>query len=139
MLRRLNNEMLKVPRTGAIRFIESNAINHQHWQITAKAGETKAFEGAIIDIDVDIPDNYPFKMPILKVRQQIYHPNFMAGQICMEGIWFPPVTIHYMVEQIYNQLMHPVAESILCHDAYALFRDDLSKYIAKARLALIDS
>jgi ubiquitin-protein ligase len=136
MLRRLNNELLKVPRTGAIRFVESVATDHQHWQVTP---ETGAFSGLTLDIDVHIPDSYPFKMPTIKVRQHIYHPNFMAGQICMEGIWSPPATIHCMVEQIYNCLMYPVDDNILCHDAYTLYKNNPAGYMAKAKLALADT
>jgi ubiquitin-protein ligase len=136
MLRRLNNEMLSAPRTGPIRYIQSVTTNHQHWQITCEAGETHAFSGATLDIDVLIPEGYPFKMPTLRVRQHVYHPNFLDGQVCLGSVWSTAVTIHYMVSHLYNLIIQPDAEAILCHDAYVLFKNDRDRYTVEARRVL---
>ncbi|KAK1835338.1 ubiquitin-conjugating enzyme/RWD-like protein [Podospora conica] len=56
------------------------------------------YEGGTFEVDIKIPDNYPFKSPVMKFITKIWHPNVssITGAICLDTLgtgWSPVGTI----------------------------------------------
>lgn len=56
------------------------------------------YAGGTFVIDIQIPDNYPFKSPIMRFETKVWHPNISSqtGAICLDTLgsgWSPVGTI----------------------------------------------
>lgn len=75
-LKRIKRELEKAedyPLRGVtIQKNEQNWFNHQGW-ITGPEGTV--YEGGLYQIEVNLPQDYPFKPPKLRFVNKVYHPN----------------------------------------------------------------
>lgn len=39
------------------------------------------YAGGTFEVDIDIPDMYPFKSPVMKFRTKIWHPNISSQTV----------------------------------------------------------
>ncbi|XP_069797797.1 ubiquitin-conjugating enzyme E2 T isoform X1 [Narcine bancroftii] len=70
------------------------------WQNCDQKGELRAqilgianspYEGGIFDLDIILPERYPFEPPKIRFLTPIYHPNIdTAGRICLDILKLPP-------------------------------------------------
>ena len=80
--------------------VEVKLVNndYRHWKGRIKGPIDTCYEGGIFDIDIIIPDDYPFKPPIMQFDTKIWHPNISSatGYICLDILkneWMPALTI----------------------------------------------
>ncbi|KAG5936621.1 hypothetical protein E4U53_000180 [Claviceps sorghi] len=76
--------------------VDGSSLKHFHGTITGPPDTPYA--GGIFIIDIEIPDNYPFKSPSMKFKTKIWHPNVSSqtGAICLDTLgsgWSPVQTI----------------------------------------------
>ncbi|KAF9871736.1 ubiquitin-conjugating enzyme [Colletotrichum karsti] len=74
---------------------ESNLL---HLKGSFPAPPDTPYAGGQYEVDIKIPDNYPFKSPIIKFDTKIWHPNISSqtGAICLDTLgsgWSPVQTI----------------------------------------------
>lgn len=50
------------------------------------------YAGATFEVDITIPDTYPFKPPQMKFRTKIWHPN-----VSSQTVWSSPISPHLRV------------------------------------------
>jgi ubiquitin-conjugating enzyme (huntingtin interacting protein 2) len=43
------------------------------------------FEGGVYDINIQIPNEYPFKPPVMKFATKIWHPNISSQTVSSRG------------------------------------------------------
>jgi ubiquitin-conjugating enzyme (huntingtin interacting protein 2) len=65
---------------------------------TIPAPPDTPYAGGTFQIDIEIPDSYPFKSPQMRFRTRIWHPNISSqtGAICLDTLgsgWSPVQTI----------------------------------------------
>ena len=70
----------------------------RHWKGRIKGPIDTCYQGGIFDVDIIIPDDYPFKPPKMKFDTKIWHPNIssVTGAICLDILkneWTPALTI----------------------------------------------
>ena len=70
----------------------------RHWKGRIKGPIDTCYAGGVFDVDIVIPDDYPFKPPKMKFDTKIWHPNIssVTGAICLDILkneWTPALTI----------------------------------------------
>ena len=74
-------------------------------------------------MDVDFPEQFPFKFPLFRFRTPIYHPNIKDGLICQEMLgekeWLPNKKVQEIIETILGMLLHPDLSSAINAEAAA--------------------
>ena len=87
--------------------VEVKLVNndYRHWKGRIKGPIDTCYEGGIFDVDIIIPDDYPFKPPIMKFDTKIWHPNIssVTGFICaniLKNEWSPGYTIGLALESL---------------------------------------
>lgn len=90
-------EVCKVDQTsGVIARVKSDDM--RTLKGTIKGPESTCYEGGIFEIDIRIPNQYPFEPPKMKFITKIWHPNISSqtGAICLDILkdqWSPALTI----------------------------------------------
>jgi len=64
--------------------------NLSHLKGTFPAPPDTPYAGGTYVVDIQIPDMYPFKSPIIKFDTRIWHPNISSQTVCPEAPPAPP-------------------------------------------------
>ena len=96
------------------------------------------YEGGRWKINIQFPDNYPFKSPSVGFLDKIYHPNvdFGSGSICLNVLntaWTPIYTVAHIVDTFIPQLLtYANPDDPLNVEAANLLLENLDAYNKKA-------
>lgn len=71
--------VLNLSLRGVVPTVKENLF---HWELLVNGPIASPYEGYKFIIDVDFPEQFPFKFPLIKFRTPIYHPNIKEGLIC---------------------------------------------------------
>ena len=87
--------------------------NYRHWKGRIKGPIDTCYQGGIFDVDIIIPDGYPFKPPKMKFDTKIWHPNIssVTGAICLDILkneWTPALTIRTALISLQALMCEPV-------------------------------
>ena len=72
--------------------------NIHHLRGTIHGPDSTPYDGGVFEIDINIPDDYPFSPPKMKFITKIWHPNIssVTGAICLDILkdaWSPALTV----------------------------------------------
>uniref|UniRef100_A0A7S3PFD0 UBC core domain-containing protein n=1 Tax=Aplanochytrium stocchinoi TaxID=215587 RepID=A0A7S3PFD0_9STRA len=81
---------------------EPNEDNLFKWTACIAGPDNSPYEGGLFNIELNFPDNYPFKPPIVKFMTKVYHPSVKqdSGEICddiIKASWKPTLNIRYLL------------------------------------------
>ena len=87
--------------------------NIRHWKGRIKGPIDTCYAGGVFDVDIVIPDDYPFKPPKMKFDTKIWHPNIssVTGAICLDILkneWTPALTIRTALISLQALMCEPV-------------------------------
>ena len=87
--------------------------NYRHWKGRIKGPIDTCYAGGVFDVDIIIPDDYPFKPPKMKFDTKIWHPNIssVTGAICLDILkneWTPALTIRTAFISLQALMCEPV-------------------------------
>jgi len=85
----------------------------RHWKGRIKGPIDTCYQGGIFDVDIVIPNEYPFKPPKMKFDTKIWHPNIssVTGAICLDILkneWTPALTIRTALISLQALMCEPV-------------------------------
>ncbi|KAL8729692.1 MAG: hypothetical protein Q9181_004905 [Wetmoreana brouardii] len=104
--------------------IQSDSVSHisaapigngddlTHLKGSFKGPPGTPYEGGTYTIDIRIPNDYPFKPPLMKFDTKIWHPNVSSqtGAICLDTLsaaWSPVLTIKSALLSLQSLLSTP--------------------------------
>ncbi len=69
-----------------------------HWKAVIKGPPDTVYDGGKFQIDIVIPDEYPYQPPKMKFDTKIWHPNVssVTGAICLDILkkeWSPALSV----------------------------------------------
>ena len=93
-------ELQELESKSSSETVKANIVddNLYHWKGTIFGPSDSCYEGGIFHVDIQIPEDYPFKPPKMKFETKIWHPNIssVTGAICLDILkneWTPALTI----------------------------------------------
>lgn len=100
-----------------------------------------AYEAGVFELDVELPERYPFEPPHVKFRTPIYHPNIdNNGRICLDllrmppkGGWKPTISLENLLTAIRSLLVHPNINDPLMTEIADEYRYNRFEFEYKAR------
>ncbi|XP_018324945.1 ubiquitin-conjugating enzyme E2 T-like [Agrilus planipennis] len=139
---RLTKELAKItqnPPSG----ISLSPLNDNldYFQASLVGPNGTPYEQAVFNLEIVIPQNYPFSPPSVKFKTKIYHPNIDdTGRICLDllkmppkGCWKPTIGLEGLLIAIRMLLEHPNPEDPLMIEIAEEFKNNYSQFISVAR------
>ncbi|KAF2841734.1 putative ubiquitin conjugating enzyme [Patellaria atrata CBS 101060] len=79
---------------------------------TFKGPPDTPYEGGRFEVDIRIPNEYPFRPPVMKFQTKIWHPNVSSqtGAICLDTLssaWSPVLTLKSALISLQSLLSSP--------------------------------
>lgn len=87
------------------------------------------YENGLFKVDIKIPQEYPFKPPIMKFDNKIYHPNISSqtGAICLDILkdaWTPILTLKSSLISLQSLLQSPEPDDPQDAQVAGVFKND---------------
>jgi len=108
-------ECMADPPTGMkINFDEQNMTK---WEVLVDGPEQSVYTGGHFKLEINFPNEYPFKPPVVSFKTKIYHPNVSnddKGSMCLGLLrpdeWKPPNKVVSVLRLIQTLLIEPNAD-----------------------------
>ena len=112
--------------------------NNLNCRVCVLGSDDSLYEGGMFELDVLLPDEYPFAPPAIKFVTPIYHLNVsLEGKICLRILdkhyWSPALTILRSIEAIIALMNDPNYEDPLVPEIAHIYKTDKKKYEETAR------
>jgi ubiquitin-conjugating enzyme E2 D len=140
-IRRINNELKEFHADPPSNCANLEPINNNylHLKATIIGPHETVYEGGMFNIDIRIPNEYPFKPPLCVFQTKIYHPNINKnGGICLNILknseWKATLTLSKVLLSICSLLAEPNINDPLEADIANEHRDRRVLFDETARL-----
>ena len=104
------------------------------WKGRVEGAKGTPFEGGYFHFKIDIPENYPFEPPEVKMITKVYHPNInsTSGKICVnilkKEVWAPTNSIQSVLLSLQGLLTNPNTKDPLMGEINNIYLEDIDKY-----------
>merc|ERR1711966_376545 len=143
-VRRANKEFKNVASACAVTAeaqFGDGGENAMKWNVMLQGPAESPFEGAVLQLEVNFPADYPFKPPkvVFAVPKAVYHPNVNEdGTICLDILktkYSPACSMPQVFEAIRSLLQFPSTDAPLRADVGRQYDEDREAYNANAKAA----
>ncbi|KAG7387385.1 Ubiquitin-conjugating enzyme E2 T [Phytophthora boehmeriae] len=126
------------PPFGVSAWPKDDKIDQLEAQILGPDGSP--YEKGVFQLEIEIPERYPFEPPKVRFLTPIYHPNIDdGGRICLDtlkmqpkGSWLPSVNISTLLTTIRLLMAEPNADDGLMPDIADVFKHNRELFNQKA-------
>ncbi|KAL3673898.1 hypothetical protein V7S43_001585 [Phytophthora oleae] len=126
------------PPFGVCAWPKDDQIDRLDAQIMGPDGSP--YEKGVFQLEIEVPERYPFEPPKVRFVTPIYHPNIDdAGRICLDtlkmqpkGSWLPSVNISTLLTTIRLLMAEPNADDGLMPEIADVFKHDRELFNRKA-------
>ncbi|CAI2377257.1 unnamed protein product [Moneuplotes crassus] len=138
-IRRMNKEMSDLKKSGSADVwfypTEESLLNYEGFII---GPEGSPFERGMFNVNITIPNDYPFKPPKLVFTTKIFHPSidFNTGFISMDILydqWSPAITVPNILKLIRDFMACPIGDLFQNMEAKCLYHFDYPRYLEVAK------
>lgn len=140
-MQRINREikrLVETPPEGIICYA-TDQLNNLSINIIGPHGSP--YEGALFELELEIPDRYPFVPPRMKFLTPVYHPNIdTQGRICMDllkmppnGGWKPTISLENLVVAVQSLLGNPNPDDPLMIEIAEEYKFNKKEFEKKAK------
>ena len=104
------------------------------WKGRVEGPKGTPFEGGYFHFKINIPENYPFEPPEVKMVTKVYHPNInsQTGNICVNILkpdkWTSTNSIQLVLLSLQGLLTKPNPDSPLVGEINKVYVNDIDKY-----------
>ncbi|CEG37964.1 ubiquitin-conjugating enzyme e2 t-like [Plasmopara halstedii] len=126
------------PPFGVSAWPKDDQLDRLEAQIMGPEGSP--YERGLFNLEIDIPERYPFEPPKVRFLTPIYHPNIDdGGRICLDtlkmqpkGSWLPSVNICTLLTTIRLLMAEPNADDGLMPDIADIFKHNRELFNSNA-------
>jgi len=138
---RIIKELADVARTNdesGVHAVPLSPTDNRHLKGTINGSEGTPYEGGLFEIDIRIPNQYPFEPPEMKFLTKIWHPNISSqtGAICLDILkdqWSPALTIKTALLSLQALLCAPEADDPQDAEVARMYKTDRDNYDRTAK------
>ncbi|NWH71259.1 UBE2T enzyme, partial [Piaya cayana] len=141
-LSRLKRELCLLatePPSGITCWQHEDRLDELRAQITGGAGTP--YEKGVFNLEIVIPERYPFEPPKIRFLTPIYHPNIdSAGRICLDalksppkGTWSPCLNIVTLLTSIQLLMAEPNPDDPLMVEISSEYKYNKEVFLLRAR------
>eukprot|EP00553_Chaetoceros_curvisetus_P002106 CAMPEP_0204624956 /NCGR_PEP_ID=MMETSP0717-20131115/10715_1 /ASSEMBLY_ACC=CAM_ASM_000666 /TAXON_ID=230516 /ORGANISM="Chaetoceros curvisetus" /LENGTH=192 /DNA_ID=CAMNT_0051640521 /DNA_START=17 /DNA_END=595 /DNA_ORIENTATION=+ len=137
---RLTKELKAVSKkddTSGVQAVPKGKSN-RHLIGTIIGPEGTPYENGTFDVDIFIPDQYPFEPPQMKFITKIWHPNVSSqtGAICLDILkdqWSPALTIKTALLSLQALLCSPEPDDPQDAEVAKMYLEDIKEFNTTAK------
>ncbi|KAK6908289.1 ubiquitin-conjugating enzyme 4 [Kwoniella mangroviensis CBS 10435] len=121
---------------GAIS-LQPNESNIFNWKAILPGPTGSPYEGGVFEVDIKVPEDYPFSPPHLHFVTKVYHCNIAStGAICLDLLkhaWSPALSLYKVILSLSSLLTDPNPADPLVPAIAQEYKRDRKKHDATAR------